>query len=175
MQKTRYDDELDTKELEQIETLPNPWQRTFLKRFYKQMQKQRLRKKDIPVLLDNNADKVRFFPSGFVLPESTLSECTNFHPTKRNGKPKNLKTLSVDTLIAISLALQVSPNYLLGYDIREISKEEKNSTKVRLENEILNELVKNKDLITDDNLKQKIRQLEKYKKDASKKNLERPF
>lgn len=175
MQKTRYDDDLDTKEKEQIESLQRPWQRTFLKRFYSQLQKQRLQKKDIILLLDNIPDKDKLLPADYELPKSTLSECTNFNPTKRDGRAKIPKTLSVDTLVAISLALQVSPNYLLGYDICETTKQRHSNQKVKLANEILRELLKNKDLISDDNLKQKLRQLEKYKKDASGNTSERPF
>ena len=66
----------------------------------------------------------RLLPTGYELPKSTLSECTNFNPTRRDGEPKPPKTLSVDTLLAISLALNVFPNYLLGYEPCEMRKRE---------------------------------------------------
>lgn len=175
MQKTRYDDDLDIKEKEQIESLQRPWQGTFLKRFYAQLQKQRLRKKDVILLLDNVPDKDRLLPAGYELPKSTLSECTNFNPTKRDGEPKPPKTLSVDTLVAISLALNVSPDYLLGYEPCEVPKRKRDNQQVELEQEILRKLMENEDLILDDNLKWKIRQLKKYKKDVSGGKLKRPF
>lgn len=175
MQKTRYDDDLDIKEQEQIGRLQRPWQRTFLKRVYALLQKRRLRKKDVILLLDNVPDKDRLLPAGYELPKSTLSECTNFNPTKRNGEPKPPKTISVDTLLAISLALKVSPNYLLGYEPCEVPKKKRDHQQVKLEQEILRELMENEDLISDDNLKWKIRQLKKYKKDVSGGKLKRPF
>lgn len=175
MQKTRYDDDLDIKEKEQIESLQRPWQRTFLKGFYTQLQKQRLRKKDIILRLDNIPDKDRLLPAGYELPKSTLSECTNFNPTKRDGKSKPPKTLSVDTLIAISLSLNVSPDYLLGFEPCEVRKRERNNQQAELEQEILKELMENEDLILDNKLKWKVRQLKKYKKDASGGKTERPF
>lgn len=175
MQKTRYDDDLDSKEQEQIESLQRPWQRTFLKRFYAQLQKQRLRKKDVILLLDNIPDKDKLLPAGYELPKSTLSECTNFSPTRRDGEPKPPKTVSVDTLLAISLALEVSPNYLLGYEPCEVQKRNGDNQQAELEQEILNKLMENEDFISDDNLKWKIRQLKKYKKDVSGGKLKRPF
>lgn len=175
MQKTRYDDDLDVKEKEQIESLQRPWQRTFLKRFYAQLQKQRLRKKDIILQLNNIPNMDRLLPAGYELPKSTLSECTNFKPTKRDGKSKSPKTLSVDVLIAISLALNVSPDYLLGFQPYEVSKKEWNNPQMELEQEILKELMENEDLILDSKLKWKVRQLKKYKKDVSGHKSERPF
>ena len=175
MQKTRYDDDLDSKEKEQIERLQRPWQRTFLKRFYAQLQKQKLRKRDVILLLNNVPNKDRLLPAGYALPKSTLSECTNFNPTRRDGEPKPPKTLSVDTLLAISLALNVSPNYLLGYEPCEVRKRERNNHPTGLEQEILKKLMDNEDLILDDKLKWKIRQLKKYKKDVSGGKLKRPF
>ena len=160
MQKTRYDDDLDIKEKEQIESMQRPWQKTFLKRFYAQLQ---LRKKDVILLLDNVPDKGRLLPAGYELPKGTLSECTNFNPTRRDGEPKPPKTLSVDTLVAISLALNVSPDYLLGYEPCEVRKRKQGNQQVELEQEISRKLTENKDLILDDNLKWKIQQLKKYK------------
>lgn len=160
MQKTRYDDDLDIKEKEQIESLQRPWQRTFLKRFYAQLQ---LRKKDVILLLDNVPDKGRLLPAGYELPKSTLSECTNFNPTRRDGEPKPPKTLSVDTLVAISLAPNVSPDYLLGYEPCEVRKRKQDNQQVELEQEISRKLTENEDLILDDNLKWKIQQLKKCK------------
>ena len=175
MQKTRYNDELDIMEKEQIESLQRPWQSVFLKRFYKQLQKQQLRKKDVILRLEQHPDRDRLLPAGYVLPKSTLSECTNFSPTTRNGNAKVPKTVSVDTLVAISLALDVSPGYLLGFEPCEVPKREDANQQVELEQEILRKLMDNEDLILDDSLKWKVRQLKKFKKDASGGKTERPF
>lgn len=175
MQKTRYDDNLDIKEKEQIESLQRPWQRIFLRRFYEQLQKQQLQKKDVILLLDNIPDKDRLLPTGYELPKSTLSECTNFNSRNRDGNPKLPKTLSVDTLVAISLALNVSPNYLLGYKPCKVQKLKPDKQQAKLEQEILGKLMENEDLILDNKLKLKIQQLKKYKKDVSGHKSERPF
>lgn len=159
MQKTRYNDELDIMEKEQIESLQRPWQSVFLKRFYKQLQKQQLRKKDVILRLEQHPDRDRLLPAGYVLPKSTLSECTNFSPTTRNGNTKVPKTVSVDTLVAISLALDVSPGYLLGFEPCEVPKREDANQQAELEQEILRKLMDNEDLILDDSLKWKVRQL----------------
>lgn len=175
MQKTRYDDDLDIMEKEQIESLQRPWQRTFLKRFYAQLQKQQLRKKDVLIRLDKSPSKDRLLPANYELPKSTLSECTNFNPTKRDGNPKTPKTLSIDTLIAIALALDVSPDYLLGYKSCKVPKIKQINQQVELEQTILRELIESENLICDDSLKRKIRQLKKYKKDVSDGKLKRLF
>ena len=168
MQKTKHYDDLDNKEKEIIQRLQRPWQRTFLKRFYEQLQKQKLRKKDIPILLNSNSNKSKLLSNEFVLPENTLTNCTKFDS-------KHLRTVSVDTLIAISLALYVSPNYLLGFDSCEPQKTKHMNKQDKLAYEILSELIKNKDRISDDNFKTKVIEYETCQKDASKKNLERPF
>lgn len=80
-------------------------------------------------------------------------------------------SVSVDTLVAISLALDVSPGYLLGVESFEASR----TGQDKLEQEILERLMEQDDLILDDSLKWKIRQLKKFKKDASGGKTERPF
>ncbi len=164
MQISRYLDDLDHLDKKKIEGCFHPWQQKFLIRFYKLLQKHRLRKKDIPILLDRNPDKEKLLSTGYVLPESTLSECTNF-------SSKNMRTVSVDTLIAISLAFGVSPNYLLGFDTLEIPDNDPQNKNMILENDIMEYILKNKDIIPDKNIKQKILQLEQYKKDAANINL----
>lgn len=124
----------------------------------------RLEKKDIPILLDHNPDKEKLLSTGYVLPESTLSECTNF-------SSKNMRTVSVDTLIAISLAFGVSSDYLLGFDTLEHSNNKPPNEKMTLENEIIEYILENKNIIQDENIKQKILQFEQYKKDAANMNL----
>lgn len=164
MQISRYLDDLDYLDKKKIEGCYHPWQKNFLIRFYKLLQKHRLRKKDIPILLDNNPDKEKLLSTGYVLPESTLSECTNF-------TSKNMRTVSIDTLIAISLAFGVSSDYLLGFDTLEIPDNKSPNKKMVLENEIMEYILENRDIIPDENIKQKILQLEQYKKDAANTNL----
>lgn len=164
MQISRYLDDLDHLDKRKIEGCFHPWQRKFLIRFYKLLKKHRLRKKDIPILLDHNPNKENFLSTGYVLPESTLSECTNFNS-------KNMRTVSIDTLIAVSLAFGVSPDYLLGFDSFKIPNNKSPNEKMVLENEIIEYILENKETIPDENIKQKILQLEQYKKDAANINL----
>ncbi|MCM1499704.1 MAG: hypothetical protein NC124_14675 [Clostridium sp.] len=113
MQISRYLDGLDHLDKKKIEGCFHPCQKTFLTRFYKLLKQYGLRKKDIPILLNRNPNKEKFLSPGYVLPESTLSECTNFNS-------KNMRTVNVEVLIAISLALNVTPNHFLGFDTLKI-------------------------------------------------------
>lgn len=168
MQISRYEDGLDSMEKELIERLPHPWQRIFLKRFYELLQKHKLKKKDIPQGLEHNPDKEKLLSAGYVLPESTLSECTNFHSSK-------LRVASVETIISIAITLNVSADYLLGLDTTKIPKREYDSAKARIANEILDYILENKENIRDEHILQKVKKLERLKKDVSDNDSEHPF
>lgn len=107
MSKSRYSDGLDCYEKQNILNLPCPWQRTFLLRFYEQLQMQQLRKKDVVERFNKHPQKETILSRDYILSESTLSECTNFNSP-------HLKLPSVNTLLAIELALNVPYDYLIG-------------------------------------------------------------
>ena len=167
MKSSRYFNSLDSMEKKAIRELQHPWQRNFIIRFYELLEEYNLRKKDIPILLNNNPNKEKLLCNGYVLPESTLSESTNFYSP-------NMRIPSIDTLVAIALALGVSTDYLLGFDTLKRSNEKYNNTVPKLIYEILEYIIANSQDISDKNIKRKIHQLEQHKKDASI-NLEHPF
>ncbi len=167
MKSLHYFDTLDSMEKKIIRGLQHPWQQTFIVRFYELLEEYNLRKKDIPILLDGNPSKEKLLCSGYVLPQSTLSESTNFYSP-------NMRIPSIDTLVAIALAFGVSSDYLLGFDSLKLSNDEYTNMILKLINEILEYIITNPQEISDKNIKQKIQQLKQYKKDAST-NLEHLF
>lgn len=106
---SRYLDGLDSDDLKEIETFPLPWQRNFITRFYEQLSKQHLSKKDVTELIKNQGENSSLLPNDYIVPQNTLSQFTNYKSSK-------MRTVSVTNLIAVSLALGVSINYLLGID-----------------------------------------------------------
>lgn len=167
MKSSRYFNSLDSMEKKTIMELQHPWQQTFIVRFYELLEEYTLRKKDIPILLNKNPNKEKLLCTNYVLPQSTLSESTNFYSP-------NMRIPSIDTLVAIALALGVSADYLLGFDNLKLSNDEYVNKVLKLIYEILEYIIANPQDISDNNIKQKIHWLEQYKKDASI-YLEHPF
>ena len=167
MKLPRYFDSLDSMEKKAIKELQHPWQQNFIVHFYELLEEYNLRKKDIPILLDNNPNKEKLLCTGYVLPQSTLSESTNFYSP-------NMRIPSIDTLVAIALAFGVSADYLLGFNSLTLSNNEYTNIILKLINEILEYIITNPQEISDENIKRKIHQLEQHKKDASI-YLEHPF
>lgn len=150
-----------------IRELQHPWQQNFIIRFYELLEEYNLRKKDIPILLNNSPNKEKLLCNGYVLPQRTLSESTNFYSS-------NMRVPSVDTLVAVALALGVSSDYLLGFDSLKSSNNEYTNIISKLINEIFEYILSNPQEVSDENIKKKINLLRQYKKDASI-NLEHPF
>lgn len=167
MKSLRYFETLDSMEKKIIRGLQHPWQQNFIVHFYELLEEYNLRKKDIPILLDNNPNKEKLLCTDYVLPQSTLSESTNLFST-------NMRIPSVDTLVAIALAFGVSADYLLGFESLKLSNDEYTNMVLKLISEILEYIIANPQEISDKNIKQKIHQLKQHKKDASI-HLEHPF
>lgn len=167
MKSSRYFNSLDSMEKKAIRELQHPWQRNFIIRFYELLEEYNLRKKDIPILLNNSPNKEKLLCNGYILPQSTLSESTNFYSS-------NMRVPSVDTLVAVALALGVSSDYLLGFDSLKSSNNEYTNIIPKLINEIFEYILSNPQEVSDENIKKKINLLKQYKKDASI-NLEHPF
>ncbi|MFR3272137.1 MAG: hypothetical protein ACLTPJ_12405 [Faecalimonas sp.] len=107
----RYD-QLDTEELEQLQndSYLEKWKKNFVIRFFEQLQIKDLQKKDVAERVTPKTNRFNLLPDDFSLSTSTLTECTKYNPTKK------LRALSVNNLIAISNALEVSIDYLLGIE-----------------------------------------------------------
>lgn len=106
-----YIDGLDQMEIENIESLHCFWQQCFLKRFFKKLQEEKINKNDVCNIANNN-DDVKKLTDNYQLLSSTLSQYTNF-------KNKSIRRISVDALISVSKALNVSIDYLLGIESSE--------------------------------------------------------
>lgn len=109
----RYD-KLDIAEREQLENDSSleKWEKNFVIRFFEQLRTKDLQKKDVAQRVTPEKDRFNLLPHNFSLPTSTLTECTKYDSKKR----KKLRTLNVNNLIAISNALEVSIDYLLGIE-----------------------------------------------------------
>lgn len=114
MKKIMRYDKLDKMEREQLESDMSleKWEKNFVIRFFEQLQKKNLQKKDVAQRVTPEKDQFKLLPYDFSLPTSTLTECTKYDSQKR----KKLRRLSVNNLIAISNALEISIDYLLGIE-----------------------------------------------------------
>lgn len=106
-----YIDGLDQIEINNIESLPCFWQQCFLKRFYKKLQEENMNKSDV-CNKANHSEDVKTLTDNYQLLLSTLSQYTNL-------KNKSIRRISVDALISVSKALNVSIDYLLGIELLE--------------------------------------------------------
>lgn len=132
-----YMDELDKMELEQIEKIDLPWQRNFLLRFYEQLKKQNLQKLDVVQKIKKNPNKL--LSSNYNMPANTLTQYTRFNS-------KNMRPINVNNLIAISSALNVSVDYLLGIESCENHQNTDINKVTGLSNEAIEILKKNTDM-----------------------------
>lgn len=105
---SRWLDDLEPEDMKAIEQFSLPWQKKFLCRFYKQLKKQKISKSEVTERVNKNTDD-SLLPADYTLPRNTLTQFTNFNSV-------NMRVVSVTNLIAVSLALGVSLNYLLGID-----------------------------------------------------------
>ncbi|MDD3138204.1 MAG: hypothetical protein PHX08_04440 [Lachnospiraceae bacterium] len=103
-------DGLDKQDIEIIKSKSAPWQQKFITRFYKKLEENNLSKKDICDLANRTNNKI--IGTEYQLQGSTLSQYTNY-------KSKAFRPLSVDALISVSNALNVSIDYLLGIESSE--------------------------------------------------------
>lgn len=106
-----YIDGLDQMDIKNIESFPCFWQQCFLKRFFKKLQDENMNKNDVCNKANNN-DDVKRLTANYQLLSSTLSQYTNL-------KNKSVRHISVDALISVSKALNVSIDYLLGIESSE--------------------------------------------------------
>lgn len=109
MAETKYKDGLDSIEIKLTGKFAVPWLENFLCRFYEQLKKQNATKREITRRVTKIAQKPSLLPINYILHPNTLTQCTNFNST-------TMREISVTNLIAVSLALGVSINYLLGID-----------------------------------------------------------
>lgn len=105
---SRWLDDLEPEDMKAIEQFSLSWQKKFLCRFYKQLKKQKISKSEVTERVNKNTDD-SLLPADYTLPRNTLTQFTNFNSV-------NMRVVSVTNLIAVSLALGVSLNYLLGID-----------------------------------------------------------
>lgn len=136
---SRYLDEPDSDDLNKIKSFSLPWQRNFITRFYKQLSKQHLSKKDITKQIELTANQSSLLPNNYNVPQNTLSQFTNY-------KSVNMRTISVTNLIAVALALGVSINYLLGIDSCETPENTDISKATGLSNETIETIKTNENL-----------------------------
>lgn len=117
---SRHLDDLTTEDQENINKLPEPWQKNFINRFYEQLKVQEMSKK---TLCDKaNKNRKQLISETYFIKETTLSQYTNY-------KSSCIRPPSVNALISISNGLDVSIDYLLGiessihHNITDIHKE----------------------------------------------------
>ena len=110
----------------------------FLYRFYEQLKKQEISKSEITERVDENTDD-SLLPAGYALPGNTLTQFTNF-------KSVNMRVVSVTNLIAVSIALDVSLNYLLGIDELETPENTDINKVTGLSNETIEAIKNNENL-----------------------------
>lgn len=106
-----YFDGLDQMDIKAIESLPCFWQQCFLKRFFKKLEEKNINKCEVCNKANNN-DDVKRLTANYQLLSSTLSQYTNL-------KNKSVRHISVNALISVSKALNVSIDYLLGIESSE--------------------------------------------------------
>lgn len=136
----QYEDGLDKMEIKQIEQLPLPWQRNFLLRFYEQLKKQKLGKIDvIDKISKKGTERYKLLPDNYCIPANTLSQYTRFDS-------KNIRPVNVSNLIAISNALNVSIDYLLGIDSCENHQNADINKVTGLTNEAIETLKNNEEI-----------------------------
>ncbi len=135
---SRWLDDLEPKDIKQIEQFSMPWQKTFLYRFYKQLKKQKISKIEVTERVEKNGDK-SLLPNGYTLPRNTLTQFTNF-------KSNDMRAVNVTNLIAVSLALNVSINYLLGIDSCETPENTDINKATGLTNEVIETIKANESL-----------------------------
>lgn len=139
---SQYLDELGSEDVKMIENASMPWQKNFLFRFYEQLRKKKLKKADVCCNVNEQTDKYHLLYSKeytHKLNVNTLTQYTSF-------KAEYITPISVVNLIAVSNALDVSINYLLGIDSCE-SPENTDINKVTgLSNETIDIIKKNKGL-----------------------------
>lgn len=131
---SRWLDDLEPEDMKAIEQFSLPWQKKFLCRFYEQLKKQEISKSEVTERVNKNTDN-SLLPAGYTLPRNTLTQFTNF-------KSANMRVVSVTNLIAVSLALGVSLNYLLGIDELETPENTDINKVTGLPNETI-EVIKN--------------------------------
>lgn len=135
---SRWLDDLEPKDIEKIEKFSYPWQKMFLCRFYEQLKKQEISKVEVTERVNKNVKK-SLLPNGYTLPRNTLTQFTNF-------KSSNMRAVSVTNLIAVSLALNVSINYLLGIDSCETPENTDINKATGLTNEAIETIKANENL-----------------------------
>ena len=136
---SQYLDGLDNNKKKKIEGFPLPWQVNFITNFYNQLQKQQLKKIDICNHVNSGTCENKLLPDKYTLPSNTLSQFTNFNSSK-------MREVSVSNLIAVSNALGVSINYLLGVDTCENAVNTDINKVTGLENETIETIKNNKGL-----------------------------
>lgn len=139
---SRYLDDLSEEEIMNLKRVSLPWQRNFLLRFYEQLKKQELQKKDIvnkveELFRSNNNHPL--LKANYKLPETTLVQYTSL-------LSDSLRPIKLSNLIAVSEALGVSVHYLLGIDECETPENTNIYKATGLNNETIEILKNNKNL-----------------------------
>lgn len=136
---SQYLDGLAKEDIKKIEGFPLPWQVNFLKRFYHQLQEKQLKKTDICDNINSDKNANNLLPDKYTLPNNTLTQFTNFNSS-------NMREVNVSNLIAVSNALDVSINYLLGIDNCETKENTDINKATGLENNTIEIIKNNKEL-----------------------------
>lgn len=136
---SQYLDGLGNDDIKKIEGFPLPWQVNFLKNFYKQLEEDKLRKIDVCKNVNPSTNTNKLLPDNYTLPDNTLSQFTNFNSS-------NMREVSVSNLIAVSNALGVSINYLLGIDTCKTPVNTDINKVTGLENRTIETIINNKSL-----------------------------
>lgn len=139
---SQYLDGLEKYEHNEIkdDTSLEPWRKNFLFRFYEQLKSKKLKKKNISKNVNSETDKYNLLFEEHKLPVNTLTEYTKYDSSKK------LRTISVSNLIAISNALNVSIDYLLGIEKCESHENTDINRVIGLTDNAINNL-KNNDFI----------------------------
>lgn len=142
MRKEHLSQYLDGLEVDEYNKIKNdsslePWQKNFLFRFYERLKKREYKKKDVSKRVKAETDKHNLLFKEHKLPVNTLTEYTKYNPSKK------LRALSVSNLIAISNALEVSIDYLLGIEECESHQNTDINKRTGLCDEAINSLKSN--------------------------------